>query len=919
MKAKKLLSVTTLFFLFLFNAFSQAPSNDECSGAITISVAPNSGSCGTYSLNVDTWGATQSSASATCVTSSQDDDVWYKFVATGYNAYFSVSNVYNDNGNAAAWRPGFVIYSGSCSSLTQIACNANVASTSDLASVSGLTPGNTYYVRTFLAGSPNSGYFDLCVYTTSLAATPPANDACSNATSVTVGTTCNYTSGTNVNATQSYAPCGGSSALDVWYKFTATATTATISVAPTGSMDIVYQVYTACVSTSTFSPCVDNGSSGTETSVQNGLTIGTQYYVRVYGWSGATGAFNLCIQSAAPSAPANDACANAITLTPGTSCSPTSGTNVNATQTYAACLGSSAKDVWYKFIATAATATITVAPGSNLDAVYQLYTSCSSTSNLGTCVDNNFSQGGTESNAHGSLTVGSTYYIRVYGFNGSADAFTICVASATSSGNPPANDNCSAATTLNVNASCSYTPGNSANATQVYVNCSNGSNAAKDVWYKFVATASTATVTVAGGSSFDPVFEVYSNCNGTRVSTCVDYDTNNGGIETEGLSSLTVGNTYLIRVYDYAGGTGTFNICVVSSASSNASNDACGNAITLTASASCNYTTASNIGATMSGFLPCGNFFSPKDVWYKFTATATTMYINMAGQGSFDAGFEVLDACSGNSLACVDSTGGGAVEMGKITGLTTNQTYFIRAYESFGGTGAFGICVYSAQSAASSNDDCSNATALTVNGTNCNMITGSTNGATQTYTGCSGNADDDVWYKFTPTYGKMAVYVQGQAGFDPVIQLFTACNPSAGQACKNATGVGGSEIIQSNVTIGATYYVRVYDAGTGSNSSSFSICAYNDPSVGIAEEAVQGAEVLVYPNPTSASVNMVIGSTDKNAKVVFVNTQGQIIKEFSAQGSNALNTFDISDVAKGIYFVQCVSSEGVTTKRLLVE
>ena len=72
--------------------------------------------------------------------------------------------------------------------------------------------------------------------------------------------------------------------------------------------------------------------------------------------------------------PANDNCASSVSLTPGVICTPTAGTNVLATQSIAplTCAGftsSSALDVWYSFVATAASHAITVVGGVGFDAI----------------------------------------------------------------------------------------------------------------------------------------------------------------------------------------------------------------------------------------------------------------------------------------------------------------------------------------------------------------------------------------------------------------------------------------------------------------------------------------------------------------------------------------------------------------------
>lgn len=135
----------------------------------------------------------------------------------------------------------------------------------------------------------------------------PANDYCGNPPTLTVyGSTCGgTTSGDVAGATQSASPtlCDGytsSSALDVWYKFTATATQHTITVVPSSGLDAVVDLRTGCPGTTIDCQDAGGGEGTTEVLQATGLTIGTTYYARVYDYSGSgiapsTTSFTICI------------------------------------------------------------------------------------------------------------------------------------------------------------------------------------------------------------------------------------------------------------------------------------------------------------------------------------------------------------------------------------------------------------------------------------------------------------------------------------------------------------------------------------------------------------------------------------------------------------------------------------------------
>lgn len=124
--------------------------------------------------------------------------------------------------------------------------------------------------------------------------------------------------------------------------------------------------------------------------------------------------------------PANNTCANATLLTPDLYCNPVSGTTVGATQDLApaACGGTTANDVWYRFQAAYTQSYITVIT-SAFNAVLELRSdACPGT--LVQCVNQSNLLGG-ESYLATGLTVGAYYRVRVYGMGGATGAFTICV------------------------------------------------------------------------------------------------------------------------------------------------------------------------------------------------------------------------------------------------------------------------------------------------------------------------------------------------------------------------------------------------------------------------------------------------------------------------------------------------------------
>ncbi len=126
------------------------------------------------------------------------------------------------------------------------------------------------------------------------------------------------------------------------------------------------------------------------------------------------------------------------------------------------------------------------------------------------------------------------------------------------------------------------------------------------------------------------------------------------------------------------------------------------------------------------------------------------------------------------------------------------------------------------------NDDCAGAITLTP-GAVCTLVTGNVSGATQSLAGCSGNANDDVWYSFTTTAvagQNYTITVTGSATFDPVFQVYSASCGGTSITCVNANGIGNIETTTlAALTPSTTYWIRVYDAGAGyPATTTFTIC-----------------------------------------------------------------------------------------------
>jgi hypothetical protein len=220
------------------------------------------------------------------------------------------------------------------------------------------------------------------------APTPPGNDACSNATSLTCGTS-NLT-GTTVNATLKTAPGGGglASPYGVWYAFTGNGQQTTVSATGTGGFDIEMTIVSGTCASNTLISSQDFWGSGTAETFTFTTVNSTVYYVYIAYWSSTgtstqTGTFTIsrtCVTP--PPVPANNACLNATPITlqcPGNT-TLTSGTTIGASEDAIpdpSCDGGDIRDVWYSFNTGNNTqVSITATLGTATWIGVEIYTSC---------------------------------------------------------------------------------------------------------------------------------------------------------------------------------------------------------------------------------------------------------------------------------------------------------------------------------------------------------------------------------------------------------------------------------------------------------------------------------------------------------------------------------------------------------------
>lgn len=256
-------------------------AQDTCATAIAVVDGAN----GTFSNVGMTNSSTGEGAPTACLSSNFQNDIWLAYTATGTgNTTFSTCSM-------ASGDTVMAVYSGSCGALNQLGCNDDSCSLRSSLTISTVA-NTTYYIRLDTYGSSTLSNFTLDITPPSMPAYP--NDECTGAVALNLGSNGPFQStsagGYSAASTSQPAFSCGSGGSDLWYSFTAAYTVPHRFKTCGSAFDTVIEVYDACGGTSL--GCNDD-SCGLQSGITVSLTASSTYYVRVGGFNGASGTFNL--------------------------------------------------------------------------------------------------------------------------------------------------------------------------------------------------------------------------------------------------------------------------------------------------------------------------------------------------------------------------------------------------------------------------------------------------------------------------------------------------------------------------------------------------------------------------------------------------------------------------------------------------
>ncbi|WP_299549272.1 T9SS type A sorting domain-containing protein [Seonamhaeicola sp.] len=677
--------------------------------------------------------------------------------------------------------------------------------TTNTLDISSLIAGNRYdiYVQANCGASGNSNWTDLSWRQ------PDVGDACSVPIAITVESDCStatpYTMvfSTTASLGRSVGSCGSSGLPNRgdWFEFTAPATTG-VKVnfnSSSGNARNYYALYDSCGGTALV--CISSQSS--EALLSN-LTPGQVYKLAVWRVFDVVGTLELCFEAFTP--PPTPDCATTPTPADGATAIPTG----NITLSWNAPVSGPTPTGYDLYIGS-------LANGSDLD-LYE-----------GNITDTTF-------NLTGFYEYNTTTYWKVIPKNSTTPAIGCPLWSFTTEAAPPppANDDCANAIALTVNADVAC--GAVASGTiESATDSGEGDNGAgtpnDDVWYTFQATESTHQIKLlnVNGSSTTMAHEVLSGSCGSFTSLIIT-----GGFDSDNTSlvgGLTPGQIYYVRVFGYYSGSEqtTFDICVGTPLPP-PSNDDCANAVTLTVNAdvACGSVTSGTIAwATDSEEGDNGVGTPNDDVWYTFQATKSEHQIkllNVAGSNT-NLVHEVLSGSCG-SLASLNISD---PDTSLVGGLTPGQIYYVRVFGFYSilQQTTFDICV-GTPPPPPANDDCANATALTVNSdVSCTAMTpGTIAWATDSGEGDNGygNPNDDVWFSFVATKTSHYISLRNITGtYTDLVHEVLGGNCGSLSSVYLSASIKNSRV--NNLTPGLTYYVRVFgQSDIAGRDTTFDLC-----------------------------------------------------------------------------------------------
>ena len=418
-----------------------------------------------------------------------------------------------------------------------------------------------------------------------------------------------------------------------------------------------------------------------------GLNAGTTYYYRIKANNESCDSSYLNGNGTTlVASPSNNQCATATSLPCGTT--NLAGTTVGTTGASAHGTGCSMSNygVWYTFTGDGQQTTISTNPAFDIQLSIVTGSSCGTFTNIA-CTDTS------PETATFTTVAGTTYYVYIaHWLTGSSTTGTFTISRSCSVPFNPCTSisniaTCGSANSVNIPAGAGgYSPSS----------CGWTTPGVERI-YTFTP-ASTGNFTITQTSSFgfiDYQFKPVSLGCSSSGWTCID---DLSGAGTSPSFTLTAGIQYYILLDPEVSTGGNVNFTINCPTPPLTNDEPC-NAIALTVTTTCNYSTYTNSGAAASLGIPAPGcaLYSGGDVWFSVVVPVSgQLTVDLQSGGITDSGMAFYSGTCGalTLLECDDDdSNNGAMSNISMTGLTPGQTIYIRVWEFGNDTnGTFGIC-----------------------------------------------------------------------------------------------------------------------------------------------------------------------------------------------------------------------------------
>ena len=159
--------------------------------------------------------------------------------------------------------------------------------------------------------------------------------------------------------------------------------------------------------------------------------------------------------------------------------------------------------------------------------------------------------------------------------------------------------------------------------------------------------------------------------------------------------------------------------------------------------------------------------------------------------------------------------------------LANSTTYYITivGYNDVGDATGCSSTSFTTVAPPPANDECAGAFVIDLANS---TVSGNSNNATESQTGCNGTEDDDVWFTFTALADGDATITVSPTGTDPINDIIFefasgSCGSLTNITCRDGSGTSSDEVLTQAVTNGTTYFIRVYSYYGAGDEGEFTV------------------------------------------------------------------------------------------------